>query len=180
MTTGARASSSPAVAAHAEGEEIEVLESGETETGTHADTEWKSLFDKYDPESSGFISAERLRDLLETHGSELDAHKLEVLLALANGNAEGKVRYQDFINLMSNKRSNSFRRAIQQGGRQLKSSSLREEVGLGLSQRLVRHVAYETLPREVDRKWYFDSYTYCPPPWLILTITIAEASTARK
>ncbi|KAM9483638.1 rhomboid-related protein 3 isoform 2-T2 [Clarias gariepinus] len=174
MSTGARASSSPAVAAHAEGEEIEVLESGDTETDLPADTQWKSLFDKYDPESSGFISAERLRDLLETHGSELDTHKLEVLLALANGNAEGKVRYQDFINLMSNKRSNSFRRAIQQGARQLKGSSLREEVGLGLSQRLVRHVAYETLPREVDRKWYFDSYTYCPPPWLILSITFAE------
>ncbi|XP_060725046.1 rhomboid-related protein 3 isoform X1 [Tachysurus vachellii] len=174
MIARARANSSPAVAAHTEGEEIEVLESEETETGAPPDTEWKSLFDKYDPESSGFISAERLRDLLETHGSELDTHKLEVLLALANGNAEGKVRYQDFINLMTNKRSNSFRRAIQQGGRQLKSSSLREEVGLGLPQRLVRHVAYETLPREVDRKWYFDSYTYCPPPWLILTITITE------
>lgn len=75
---------------------------------------------------------------------------------------------------MSNKRSNSFRRAILQGSRQLRGCSLRDEVGLGLSQRLVRHVAYETLPREVDRKWYFDSYTYCPPPWLILTITIAE------
>ncbi|MEQ2308102.1 Rhomboid- protein 3, partial [Ameca splendens] len=75
---------------------------------------------------------------------------------------------------MSNKRSNSFRRAILQGSRQLKGCSLRDEVGLGLSQRLVRHVAYETLPREVDRKWYFDSYTYCPPPWFILAITIAE------
>lgn len=75
---------------------------------------------------------------------------------------------------MSNKRSNSFRRAILQGGRQLKGCSLRDEAGLGLSQRLIRHVAYETLPREVDRKWYFDSYTYCPPPWLILAITIAE------
>lgn len=77
---------------------------------------------------------------------------------------------------MSNKRSNSFRRAILQGSRQLRGCSLRDEVGLGLSQRLVRHVAYETLPREVDRKWYFDSYTYCPPPWLILTITIAEVT----
>lgn len=77
---------------------------------------------------------------------------------------------------MSNKRSNSFRRAILQGSRQLKGCSLRDEVGLGLSQRLVRHVAYETLPREVDRKWYFDSYTYCPPPWLILAITIAEVN----
>lgn len=75
---------------------------------------------------------------------------------------------------MSNKRSNSFRRAILQGSRQLKGCSLNDEVGLGLSQRLVRHVAYETLPREVDRKWYFDSYTYCPPPWFILAITIAE------
>ncbi|KAK0139643.1 Rhomboid-related protein 3 [Merluccius polli] len=128
----------------------------------------------YDPESSGFISTERFRDLLATHGSELDPHKLEVLLALADNNAEGKICYQDFVNLMSNKRSNSFRRAILQGGRQLKGSALREEVGLGLSQRLVRHVAYETLPREVDRKWYFDSYTYCPPPWLILLITVAE------
>ncbi|CDQ93710.1 unnamed protein product [Oncorhynchus mykiss] len=77
--------------------------------------------------------------------------------------------------IMSNKRSNSFRRAILQGGRQLKGAgALGEEVGLGLSQRLVRHIAYETLPREIDRKWYFDSYTCCPPPWLILAITIAE------
>lgn len=81
-----------------------------------------------------------------------------------------------FLLQMSNKRSNSFRRAILQGSRQLKGCSLRDEVGLGLSQRLVRHVAYETLPREVDRKWYFDSYTYCPPPLLILAITIAEVN----
>uniref|UniRef100_A0A4W6FDP1 rhomboid protease n=1 Tax=Lates calcarifer TaxID=8187 RepID=A0A4W6FDP1_LATCA len=131
---------------------------------------------QYDPENSGFISTERFRDLLATHGSELDPHKLEVLLALADGNADGKICYQDFVNLMSNKRSNSFRRAILQGSRQLKGCSLRDEVGLGLSQRLVRHVAYETLPREVDRKWYFDSYTYCPPPLLILAITIAEVA----
>ncbi|XP_016355255.1 rhomboid-related protein 3 [Sinocyclocheilus anshuiensis] len=173
--------SSPAVAAHAEGEEIEVLESTDVLPVAPED-QWKSLFDKYDPENSGFISTERFRDLLVAHGSELDPHKLEVLLALADGNADGKICYQDFVNLvssadeleMSNKRSNSFRRAILQGSRQLRNSALREEVGLGLSRRLVRYVAYETLPREVDRKWYFDSYTYCPPPWLMLAITIAE------
>lgn len=81
-----------------------------------------------------------------------------------------------FVPQMSNKRSNSFRRAILQGSRQLKGCSLSDEVGLGLSQRFVRHVAYETLPREVDRKWYFDSYSYCPPPWFILAITIAEVN----
>ncbi|XP_022622617.1 rhomboid-related protein 3 isoform X1 [Seriola lalandi dorsalis] len=178
MTGGTReapVNSSPAVAANAEGEEIEVLESTDVLPVAPED-QWKSLFDKYDPENSGFISTERFRDLLATHGSELDPHKLEVLLALADGNADGKICYQDFVNLMSNKRSNSFRRAILQGSRQLKGCSLRDEVGLGLSQRLVRHVAYETLPREVDRKWYFDSYTYCPPPLLILAITIAEVA----
>ncbi|XP_038127648.1 rhomboid-related protein 3 isoform X5 [Cyprinodon tularosa] len=164
---------SPAVAAHAEGEEIEVLESTEV---LPEEAQWKLLFEKYDPENTGCISAEQFRDLLATHGSELDPHKLEVLLALADGNADGKICYQDLVNLMSNKRSNSFRRAILQGSRQLKGCSLRDEVGLGLSQRLVRHVAYETLPREVDRKWYFDSYTYCPPPWFILAITIAEVA----
>ncbi|XP_005166241.1 rhomboid-related protein 3 isoform X1 [Danio rerio] len=173
--------SSPAVAAHAEGEEIEVLESTDVLPVAPED-QWKCLFDKYDPENSGFISTERFRDLLAAHGSELDPHKLEVLLALADANADGKICYQDFVNLvssadelkMSNKRSNSFRQAILQGSRQLRNSALREEVGLGLSRRLVRHVAYETLPREVDRKWYFDSYTYCPPPWLMLAITITE------
>lgn len=55
---------------------------------------------QYDPDNSGFISTERFRDLLATHGSELDPHKLEVLLALADGNADGKICYQDFVNLV--------------------------------------------------------------------------------
>lgn len=55
---------------------------------------------QYDPDNSGFISTERFRDLLATHGSELDPHKLEVLLALTNGNADGKICYQDFVNLV--------------------------------------------------------------------------------
>nr|XP_054607750.1 rhomboid-related protein 3 isoform X5 [Nothobranchius furzeri] len=179
MTGGTREAPvniSPAVAANAEGDEIEVLESTDVLAVAPEEVQWKSLFDKFDPENSGFISMELFRDLLATHGSELDPHKLEVLLALADGNSDGKICYQDFVNLMSNKRSNSFRRAILQGSRQLKGCSLRDEVGLGLSQRLVRHVAYETLPREVDRKWYFDSYTYCPPPWFILAITMAEVA----
>lgn len=78
---------------------------------------------------------------------------------------------------MSNKRSNSFRQAILQGNRRLCSKALLEETGLSLSQRLIRHVAYETLPREIDRKWYYDSYTCCPPPWFMITITIVEVST---
>ncbi|KAM4594325.1 rhomboid-related protein 3 isoform 4-T4 [Fundulus diaphanus] len=133
MTGGTREAPvniSPAVAAHAEGEEIEVLESTDVLPVAPEEVQWKSLFDKYDPENSGFISTEQFRDLLATHGSELDPHKLEVLLALADGNADGKICYQDFVNLMSNKRSNSFRRAILQGSRQLKGCSLRDEVAV--------------------------------------------------
>lgn len=81
---------------------------------------------------------------------------------------------------MSNKRSNSFRQAILQGNRRLSSKALLEEKGLSLSQRLIRHVAYETLPREIDRKWYYDSYTCCPPPWFMITITLLEARTRVK
>ncbi|RXN14227.1 rhomboid-related 3 isoform X1 [Labeo rohita] len=62
---------------------------------------WMRNNSKYDPENSGFISTERFRDLLAAHGSELDPHKLEVLLALADGNADGKICYQDFVNLVS-------------------------------------------------------------------------------
>ncbi|MGH0139950.1 UNVERIFIED_CONTAM: hypothetical protein FKN15_070297 [Acipenser sinensis] len=50
---------------------------------------------------SGYISTERFRSLLNTHGSELDPHKLAVLLALADSNADGRICYQDFVNLVA-------------------------------------------------------------------------------
>ncbi|XP_053850994.1 rhomboid-related protein 3 isoform X2 [Vidua macroura] len=161
------ASSSPAVAASSEAEEIEVLDSEDVLPMAAED---------FDPDNTGYISTEKFRSLLQRHGSELDPHKLEVLLALADSNSEGRICYQDFVNLMSNKRSNSFRQAILQGNRRLCSKALLEETGLSLSQRLIRHVAYETLPREIDRKWYYDSYTCCPPPWFMITITIVEVA----
>ncbi|KAL0597201.1 Rhomboid-related protein 3 [Plecturocebus cupreus] len=123
-----------------------------------------------DPGNTGYISTGKFRSLLESHSSKLDPHKREVLLALADSHADGQIGYQDFVNLMSNKRSNSFRQAILQGNRRLSSKALLEEKGLSLSQRLIRHVAYETLPREIDRKWYYDSYTCCPPPWFMITV----------
>ncbi|XP_067859962.1 rhomboid-related protein 3 isoform X1 [Heptranchias perlo] len=163
----------PSVAANSEGDGIVELESTE---GLPMGTEdhWKVLFDQFDPANTGYISTEKFRNLLQAHGSELDPHKLEVLLALADSNSDGKICYQDFVNLMSNKRSNSFRRAIQLGNRSLRPTSLLEESGLTLTQRFIRHIAYETLPRELDRKWFYDSYTCCPPPWFMITVTILE------
>ncbi|XP_059804216.1 rhomboid-related protein 3 isoform X2 [Hypanus sabinus] len=75
---------------------------------------------------------------------------------------------------MSSKRTNSFRRAVLLGSRRLRANSLLEETGLTLGQRFIRHIAYETLPRGLDRRWYYDSYTCYPPPWFIVTVTVLE------
>ncbi|CAJ0951650.1 unnamed protein product [Ranitomeya imitator] len=131
---------------------------------------------QFDSESSSVISSGQLWTLLQKHGSELDPHKLDVLVALAHSSADGKICYQDVLNLMCNKRSDSFRRAILQGNRRLCNKSLLEESSLDLTQRLIRHVAYETLPREIDRKWFYDNYTGCPPPWFMITVTIVEVA----
>ncbi|XP_021486649.1 rhomboid-related protein 3 isoform X4 [Meriones unguiculatus] len=174
---GEHPSPGPAVAACAEAERIEELEPEADERPPAApEDHWKVLFEKFDPGSTGYISTGKFRSLLESHSSKLDPHKKEVLLALADSHADGQICYQDFVNLMSNKRSNSFRQAILQGNRRLSSKALLEEKGLSLSQRLIRHVAYETLPREIDRKWYYDSYTCCPPPWFMITVTLLEVT----
>ncbi|XP_066442369.1 uncharacterized protein [Eleutherodactylus coqui] len=156
---------SPAVVSCSQAEHIEVLQSVDV-TPVAA----------FDSETSGYISSGQFWTLLQKHGSELDPHKLDVLLALAHSNAEGKICYQDVLNLLCNKRSNSFRRAILQGNRHLCSKTLMEESSLDLTQRLIRHVAYETLPREIDRKWFYDNYTGCPPPWFMITVTIVEVA----
>ncbi|CAD7667540.1 unnamed protein product [Nyctereutes procyonoides] len=174
---GEHPSPGPAVAACAEAERIEELEPEAQQRPPAApEDHWKVLFDQYDPGNTGYISTGKFRSLLESHSSKLDPHKREVLLALADSHADGQICYQDFVNLMSNKRSNSFRQAILQGNRRLCSKALLEEKGLNLSQRLIRHVAYETLPREIDRKWYYDSYTCCPPPWFMITVTVLEVA----
>uniref|UniRef100_A0A2K5DG80 rhomboid protease n=1 Tax=Aotus nancymaae TaxID=37293 RepID=A0A2K5DG80_AOTNA len=174
---GEHPSPGPAVAACAEAERIEELEpEAEERLPAAPEDHWKVLFDQCDPENTGYISTGKFRSLLESHSSKLDPHKREVLLALADSHADGQICYQDFVNLMSNKRSNSFRQAILQGNRRLSSKALLEEKGLSLSQRLIRHVAYETLPREIDRKWYYDSYTCCPPPWFMITVTLLEVA----
>ncbi|KAM5126992.1 rhomboid-related protein 3-like, partial [Mantella aurantiaca] len=126
--------------------------------------------------SGGYISTQQLWSLLHSHGTEMDPHRLDVLLSLAQSNSDGRIRYQDVLNLLSGKRSDSFRRAILQGNRRLCNNDLLEESGLSLTQRMIRHVACEVLPREIDRQWFYDNYRVCPPPWFIIAITIVEVA----
>lgn len=75
---------------------------------------------------------------------------------------------------MSSKRSSSFRRAIANGRRTLQREILLDETGLGLYKRFVRYVAYEILPCETDRRWYFHQNRLCPPPVFIAVVTIIQ------
>lgn len=77
---------------------------------------------------------------------------------------------------MSSKRSSSFRRAIANGRRTLQREILLDETGLGLYKRFVRYVAYEILPCETDRRWYFHQNRLCPPPVFIAVVTIVQVS----
>lgn len=75
---------------------------------------------------------------------------------------------------ISSKRSSSFKRAIANGQRALPRDGLLEEPGLGVYKRFVRYVAYEILPREVDRHWYFYRHRSCPPPVFMASVTLAQ------
>lgn len=75
---------------------------------------------------------------------------------------------------ISSKRSSSFKRAIANGQRALPQEGLLDEPGLGVYKRFVRYVAYEILPREVDRHWYFYRQRSCPPPVFMASVTLTQ------
>ncbi|XP_012324099.1 rhomboid-related protein 1 isoform X1 [Aotus nancymaae] len=75
---------------------------------------------------------------------------------------------------ISSKRSSSFKRAIANGQRALPRDGLLDEPGLGVYKRFVRYVAYEILPCEVDRRWYFYRHRSCPPPVFMASVTLAQ------
>lgn len=81
---------------------------------------------------------------------------------------------------MSSKRSSSFRRAIANGRRTLQREILLDETGLGLYKRFVRYVAYEILPCETDRRWYFHQNRLCPPPVFIAVVTIVQVDPTQR
>ncbi|NXN22807.1 RHBL1 protein, partial [Nycticryphes semicollaris] len=127
-----------------------------------------------DPENTGFIGVETFASLVHSHELPLDPAKLDMLVALAQGNDEGQVCYQELVDLISSKRSSSFKRAIANGQRALPRDVLLDETGLGFYKRFVRYVAYEILPCEMDRRWYFYQHRTCPPPVFMAAVTLTQ------
>ncbi|XP_023472485.2 rhomboid-related protein 1 isoform X1 [Equus przewalskii] len=134
--------------------------------------------EQLDPENTGFIGADTFTGLVHSHELPLDPAKLDMLVALAQSNEQGQVCYQELVDLVSatisSKRSSSFKRAIANGQRALPRDGLLDEPGLGVYKRFVRYVAYEILPREVDRHWYFYRHRSCPPPVFMASVTLAQ------
>ncbi|XP_058426433.1 rhomboid-related protein 1 isoform X2 [Diceros bicornis minor] len=127
-----------------------------------------------DPDNTGFIGADTFTGLVHSHELPLDPAKLDMLVALAQSNERGQVCYQELVDLISSKRSSSFKHAITNGQRALPRDGLLDEPGLGVYKRFVRYVAYEILPREVDRHWYFYRHRSCPPPVFMASVTLAQ------
>lgn len=76
---------------------------------------------------------------------------------------------------MSNKRNPSFRLAIEtQGKEHFLLTSPYQTSGTTFFQGMVRYVAKECLTDELDRQYYADKYSCCPPPLFIPLITMAE------
>ncbi|XP_046433755.1 protein rhomboid [Neodiprion pinetum] len=139
---------------------------------------WRMLFDKYDPEGFGEIPLDDFLVALDSQEwrEEVPANKRDILRARVKESTVDAITFQDFVNVMSGKRSRSFKCAVHHRDREVCSENdfhlLVDEPPL--FQRMVRMIGDEFLTEERDRKYYADHYTCCPPPLFIILITLVE------
>ncbi|XP_010212225.1 PREDICTED: rhomboid-related protein 1 [Tinamus guttatus] len=125
-----------------------------------------------DPDNTGFIGVETFASLVHSHELPLDPAKLDMLVALAQGNDEGQVCYQELVDLVSARATWAGLGAEGMGA--VPGPSWLDETGLGFYKRFVRYVAYEILPCEMDRRWYFYQHRTCPPPVFMAAVTLTQ------
>ncbi|XP_058804830.1 uncharacterized protein LOC131671979 isoform X2 [Phymastichus coffea] len=139
---------------------------------------WRLLFDKFDPEGFGEIPVQDFLVALSSPEwqAEIPENKREILLLRAKEIRIDAVTFQDFVNVMSGKRTRSFKCAVHHRDREVCSENdfhlLTDEPPL--FRRMVRMIGDEFLTEERDRKYYADHYTCCPPPLFIILITLVE------
>ncbi|XP_055377175.1 protein rhomboid [Condylostylus longicornis] len=143
---------------------------------------WRILFDKFDPEGFGeipvdtFIAALKSPEFL----SQVPINKRELLHERAMKSklpkGSGYVSFQEFVNVMSGKRTRSFKCAVHHRDREISSENdfhlILEEPPF--FKKMVKTIAFEILPDERDRRYYADKYSCCPPPIFIILITLIE------
>ncbi|XP_057657115.1 protein rhomboid-like [Diorhabda carinulata] len=168
--------------------ELDQYDTDHTDLGSEVDEEdtrkellrdqWRQFFDNYDPEGFGEIPwSDFLNAMSQTEFCQkVSAGKREIFLEKFRTSSTHAITFQEFVNVMTGKRSRSFKCAVHHRDREVSSENDFHLllVEPPLFRRMVTIVANEFLTDDRDRKYYADHYTCCPPPIFILVITLAE------
>lgn len=133
----------------------------------------------YDILGKGEISKQDFQELMvdPQFQEEIPSYKLDALGSKISTMDHQTLSYQEFINIMSNKRNPSFRLAVQsrEGIEGWNDNFVylqsRKETRF---RRMVRKVAKEFLTDELDRQYYSDRYSCWPPPLFLPVVTLME------
>lgn len=66
----------------------------------YTEVEIQDAFRTFDKENNGFISAAEVRHILTTMGEKLTDEEIDCLIESADVDADGNVRYEDFVSKM--------------------------------------------------------------------------------
>ncbi|ELU08332.1 hypothetical protein CAPTEDRAFT_138117, partial [Capitella teleta] len=120
------------------------------------------------------LSNPRFRD-------EMEEHKLELLEGKASEDGRTFISYQEFMSIITCKRSRSFKIACDQSAAtdepwadDLQRAAWRRARASTVFGRMVRRVAKEYLVDDRERQYYADKYTCCPPPLFIPAVSLIE------
>jgi hypothetical protein len=72
------------------------------------ESEVASKFKQYDTHNTGFLDAKALAALCQSLGTSLTAHELESAILLLDGNGDGKISYQEFLEWWKGKQETQF------------------------------------------------------------------------
>ncbi|XP_050295712.1 protein rhomboid [Anthonomus grandis grandis] len=140
--------------------------------------QWRQFFDKFDPEGFGEILWPDFLNAMDNpeFRERVNTGKRQILLDKARTATTPSITFQDFVNVMTGKRSRSFKCAVHHRDREVSSENdfHLQLVEPPLFRRMVTIVADEFLTDDRDRKYYADHYKCCPPPFFIIIVTLVE------
>ena len=140
---------------------------------------WRNLFDQFDPEGFGEIPWPDFILLLAKpeFKDAVPDEKIDTLLELAYrySSTTSAITFQQFVNVMSGKRTPSFQCAMHHRDRQVTGQGdFHLSTRQPLFSTLTSMVSREVLPEPAERKYYSDRYQCWPPPWCILLLSALE------
>ncbi|XP_044760040.1 protein rhomboid isoform X1 [Coccinella septempunctata] len=141
--------------------------------------QWRQFFDEYDREGFGEIPWDYFLTVMNDveFCQRVSPGKREILLEKSKNATTPAITFQDFVNVMTGKRTRSFKCAVHHRDREVSSESdyhLITENPSIFRNRMVTIIADQFLTDDRDRKYYADRYTCKPPPVFIVFITLVE------